>query len=165
MKIPETEILVALITSIVAFIAAIISSLFSYFSNKRSAKVDAMQAYIQFLQHKMNRLEELLKSVDYSNNTNTVLEACHLHDYYNKFLRGCEYLFTDNKELSKLKELDDNTIMPNVRCYTNNNGNGAKLAPTELVNAIIMYCNGITELISSEIKRTYDKFERLSMLK
>ena len=51
----------SLFTSCIAIVVACISGLFSYYSSKRSAKVQAMQAYLALLQHKMTKLEEGLK--------------------------------------------------------------------------------------------------------
>ncbi len=63
----DNNILLAILTSFAALLVALISGLFAYYANLNTTKVEKLKGYLQFLQHKMDKLEELqrhLKDLD-----------------------------------------------------------------------------------------------------
>ena len=107
---------VSIITSIVALLVATLSGVFSYISTRQTTKVERQKAYFEFLQHKMNKLEDVQNSFNISFSGDDVLDSFAEHarvinNKTNFTLIAYSYLFTHYKEdYDKLvKENDNNT--------------------------------------------------------
>ena len=176
----DNNVLIALVTSVVALLVACISGLFSYFSTKRTTKVEKLKAYLQFLEHKMNKLEEA--QIQFHNITDTYSDsedkitslALYLRDRYKKtsdYLETYSYLFTNSEsQYKKLCEKNERISLSYATYMVRSQLHGElkdeykdRLLPMEdLPSAISNLGNGIQELIQRELSATFKKFEDLS---
>ena len=173
------EVTIAIITSSIAIVVAIISGLFSYFSTKRSAKVTAMQAYLAFLEHKMNKLEEALKSynsaeINANDDADSIIRKKII--YHNKHsinvLITYAYLFNhESAEYKRLEEIKNTLIfnhdyefLKSLNIKINNENEDKILDDRGLVNLILQFNEDVRNLLVNELKATYQTFEDLSLL-
>lgn len=171
--------IIALVTAIIAIIVAIISGLFSYFSSKRSADVEAMKGYIAFLQIKMSKLEEAIKNFEtdstYEKGSDKIAEGVaaslrHSLHHSGGILSNLEYLFTQEKsEFIRLSE-KQNKIELSLAAYSSGyelkEEYKKEIIPLlELPVAISDHSKAVKALIVKELNATFKKFEELSLMK
>lgn len=175
----EFTFVISITTALIALVGAIIAAFFSYFSSKQNTKVQAMQAYLQFLQKKMDKLEGVLKTYDdrselsekdFSNElSNSIQNGFRMSS---AFLEEYSYLFnhTDHlyKEITKEKEM----ISLSYGVYLGEQkgmtyaGKKEELIPKDdLLKKMITFKYNVRHLIENELECTFNKFEELSILK
>lgn len=183
-----TSTILSLIASLVAIIVAVISGLFSYFSSKRSTKVQAMQAYLGFLQRKMDKLEEaLIKS------ESTIFKFVgppskltkDNGNYYNldwlieplensiHIISNYAYLFTDNRKSRNNKLLDNsNELKRKFLSIMDKNDGEIEVSNQDAFKQLVLLYkdvmrlyNEIRELLIEEMEATYNIFKELSLSK
>ena len=168
----DTSIVVALVTSIFALVAAIVSGLISYFSTKQTTKVAKQKHYFDFLQLKMNKLEEVQNLFDSEISaddptTGLVKIASDRNEKTSRFLTVYEYLFTHTKgEYDQLvKDSHYNSL-----CYGIHIARQNKLEvdseeikdlpePEVVVNNILRTAKAFQRLVALELAETYKDFE------
>jgi hypothetical protein len=172
------EFQISIITSTIAIIVALISGLFSYFSTKRSAKVEAMKTYLTFLEHKMSKLEEALSfynSEQVSDDNKDLSEsiASHMNLVFKhncKVLSNYSYLFTqEQKELVRLtnlqKRLEFTLAALSSGLEVKEEYKNELFKPIEMVHEMDQFNKDVNTLILKELSGTFKRFEDLSLLK
>ncbi len=176
----ETEIIIALITSIVAAVIALFSGLFSFLSSRKSTKVAANKAYIEFLNLKINKLEKALISFysEYNKSPNNTIEddvAIQLKnklDTCHKHLNIYSYLVSFGEEnCNKLKDDCERIVLSITSHHLDKYSDKLKLKdeyrksiiPTnEIATSIVELINNFEKLLDSEIKQTRKELESLT---
>lgn len=177
----ETSTVLTIVTSSIALVVAIISGLFSYFSSKRAAKVEAMQYYLQFLQHKMNKLEEIIKVIDLNGEKHKDEDLENLfYKSVRDFYTDCDRIIVSNGHLftEERKEIYKKLHEKRGQINFENTLTGYKIkekdiSADEIVNLLdntknrvsemIQFCSDVRDLVNKELEATYNKFEQLSL--
>ena len=166
----------SLITSCIAIVVACISGLFSYYSSKRSAKVQAMQAYLAFLQHKMTKLEEGLKVADpkviKKDDTNDYITQIifNTSNHRKRIIPIYSYLLSEDRK-EKIKEMvKTDAILDQMMGVINDKKQrfkyeGTLLEPEEIRSCLAGLNIQFKELIAEELEDTYKEFKGLSLMK
>ena len=177
----DSNIIVALGTSSVALLVACVSGLFSYYSTKRTTKVEKMKAYLQYLENKMSKLEEAqveiltIGDIMPKSKNDAATIAAYLQESFTKsstYLASYSYLF-GNTEKQYLKLRDDekriSLSLSNFMLSQIFEGTQIKeeykdqiIPIVKLPEEISKFGNGIKDLIQEELRLTYKKFEDLS---
>lgn len=176
----DNNVLIALVTSAVAMLVACISGLFSYFSTRRTTKVEKLKAYLQFLEHKMSKLEEALvqfkniKETDSDSDDRIEALALLIRDSYRKtsdYLSTYSYLFSYSEDkFNDLCQRNDRislsyaTYIVRAKFASDlKDEYKDQLLPMEaLPNEMSRLQKDIQSLIQEELKSTYKQFEKLS---
>ena len=168
----NTSIVVALVTSIFALVAAIVSGLISYFSTKQTTKVAKQKHYFDFLQLKMNKLEEVQNLFDSGISaddptTGLAKIASDRNGKTSRFLTVYEYLFTHTRaEYEQLvKDSHYNSLCYGIHVAHQNNltvdSEEIKDLPEPgvVVDNILKTANAFQKLVTKELAATYKDFE------
>ena len=179
----DNNMLIAFVTSVVALLVACISGLFSFFSTKRTTKVEKLKAYLQFLEHKMSKLEEAqlqfhtIRDTPSDSEDKVAKLALLLNDRYKKtsdYLETYSYLFTNSEsQYKELCEKNDDISLSFATYMVRSQFSDVigdlkdeykdRLIPLkDLPGAISDLGNGIQSLIQEELRATFKKFEDLS---
>lgn len=171
----DKNVSIAIITSIVALLVSLISGVFSSVSTKRTTTVERQKAYLEFLQHKMNKLEEVqqnfMEPVSEDDPLSFLSEiAREKNNKTDLFLTSYAYLFTHNK--TKFDELVEqceyNSLCYGIHLANQHNitVNSVKIKdlpdPSEVVQNILKTADAFQALITDELIATYQDFENLS---
>lgn len=168
-----TSFITSAITSI---LVSIIAGLFAYSSTALSTKTDKQKAYIEFLQHKMNKLEEVQKLFDVyltgDDLEESIKQQVRIIDQRIEFLfTTYPYLFVHNSNefnslSSEYASLNfDNAIILLPKRYKLNDFPDSGEGISELKPAIDSVFNiaiRIRGLISKELAETYSDFEKMT---
>lgn len=173
----DNSILVAIVTSAVALIVALISGVFSYLSTMRTTKVEKLKAYVDFMRHKMDKLENLQTLYQNANGkkeesltgsmTNILVER---FPVASKYLTTYKYLITIKKDdygvLCELRDRLDLSIKAKKFAGTaevkDEFKNELIVDSNELIAETVKFVVGFEKLINGELEATYLKFEALS---
>lgn len=171
----ETSTILTIVTSSIALVVAIISGLFSYFSSKRAAKVEAMKGYVNFLDKKMQKLEKALdetvvmkldmQSQDYT----SALVNSYIDTFYKNYniLFKYVYLFNQTAEFKRLYELGKkhDEYVSDIKKKHEKDPFFKNSEITELTEKLSKYNIDVRQLITDELKDTTKLFKNLSLLK
>lgn len=168
----NTSIVVALVTSIFALVAAIVSGLISYFSTKQTTKVAKQKHYFDFLQLKMNKLEEVQNLFDSKISaddpaTALVKIAHDKNEKMGRFLTVYKYLFTHTGgEYEQLvKDSQENSLFWGIHIARQNNlkvhsDKIQDLPELEVVrDNILKTAKAFQQLVALELAETFKDFE------
>lgn len=168
----DTSIVVALVTSFLALVGAIVAGLFSYFSTKQTTKVAKQKHYFDFLQLKMNKLEEVQNLFDSTvvvDDYKTGLQklAADRNEKMNRFLTVYEYFFTHKKEefAEVLRASRLNNLHWGIHAALQQNMEVDSELMKELpeqnvvVNNILNTAKAFQQLVAKELAETYKDFE------
>lgn len=168
----NTSIVVALVTSIFALVAAIVSGLISYFSTKQTTKVAKQKHYFDFLQLKMNKLEEVQNlfesGISADDPTSGLAKiASDRNAKTSRFLTVYEYLFTHTRgEYEQLvKDNHYNSLCYGIHVAHQNNltVDSEEIKdlpePRVVVDNILKTADAFQHLVTNELSETYKDFE------
>ena len=168
----DKNYVISIITSTVALLVAVLSGVFTFLSTRQTTKVERQKAYYEFLQHKMNKLEDAQNSFNISFSGVDVLDSFPQHarvinNKTNFVLIAYSYLFTHYKEEydQLLKDNDVNSeadskhLLRQLSYPVEIDGD-----LSEMDIAIKMFDNAekVRLLISKELAATYSDFEELT---
>ena len=170
----ETSTILTIVTSSIALVVAIISGLFSYFSSKRAAKVEAMKGYINFLDKKMHKFETALNetalmNLDESKDYTSAVVSSYIDTFYKNYNILFKYvnLFTRTAEFNRLYELakEHDEYVAKIKIKLSENPVLPRIEIIELNNKLSKFNIDVRQLITDELKDTTKLFEDLSLLK
>lgn len=165
----------AKITSYIALVVALLSGFFSIISTRQTTRVEKQKAYIEYLQHKMNKLEDVQKLFEVPIEDDDMYAALNKYARYisNKtdfILTTYSYLFTHNED--KYKELAKKNYS-NIDVYSVlilqqsklsieliSSKDAQEIPP--IINSIFNTAFEVQSMISDELAATYADFEKLT---
>ena len=163
------------ITSFIALAVALLTGFFSIISTCQTTKVEKQKAYAEYLQHKMNKLEDVQKLFELPVEDDDIYAAL---DKYTRYISNktefvlttysCLFSHYENKYKELVEKNNSNTEVysglmlqqSTLKVELISGKETPKVPP--IVKSILKTASEVQSLISDELAATYADFEKLT---